>query len=204
MEDSAQMAKRKHRTDGLVVMNDRQEDGEFLQFLIKAYAAAFANMKSGASFYIWHSGLETFNFILALKKNNQQVRSILIWKKDQLVLGRQDYQWIHEPCLYGWKGGAAHKWESDRSQTTVLEFARPKRSLEHPTMKPIPLFSYLMKNSSKPGDAVLDPFGGSGTTLICAEQLDRRCFTMELDPHYCDVILARWEKFTGKEAGRLT
>lgn len=200
MEDSAQMAKRKHRTDGLVVQNDRQSDSDFHKFLIAAYAAAFANMKPGASFYIWHSGLETWNFIDALKVNGQQLRSVLIWNKDALCLGRQDYQWKHEPCLYGWKDGAAHKWYSDRKQTTVIDMARPKRSEEHPTMKPIGLFGYQIQNSSQAGDIVLDTFGGSGTTIIACEQLGRKGRSVELDEHYCDVIIARWEKLTGKKA----
>ena len=198
------MARQNHRTDGLVVMNDRQEDSAFLQFLKDAYAAAFANMKAGASFYIWHSGLETYNFIQALKDNNQQLRSVLIWNKNQLVMGRQDYQWKHEPCLYGWKDGAAHHWYSDRKQTTVIDWERPKRSEEHPTMKPIGLFGYQMQNSSMEGDIILDSFGGSGTTIVAAEQLGRKARLMELDPHYCNVIIARWEKLTGQKAIKLT
>ena len=178
------MEKRKHRTDGLIVLND--------------------NMKAGAAFYIFHSDTEGFNFRKALYvTKGMHLSACLIWVKDSLCLGRSDYQWRHEPCLYGWKEGAAHHWYNDRKQTTCLEFAKPKKSEEHPTMKPIPLFSYLMENSTKKGDVVLDPFAGSGTTLICAEQLGRRCFTIELDPHYCDVIIARWEKFTGKEAVKL-
>ena len=117
-----------------------------------------------------------------------------------MVLGRQDYQWKHEPCLYGWKDGAGHSWYSDRSQTTVLNFSRPQRSEMHPTMKPVELFGYQIKNSSKKGEAVLDLFGGSGTTIVCCEQSDRRAYVMELDPHYCDVIIDRWEQLTGEKA----
>jgi len=113
-------------------------------------------------------------------------------------MGRQDYHWKHEPILYGWKEGRAHKWYSDRTQTTVLEFDRPTRSAEHPTMKPLPLIQYLMKNSSKNGDLVLDPFLGSGTTLIAAEQLGRICYGIELDPKYCDVIVDRYKKYMVK------
>lgn len=120
-----------------------------------------------------------------------------------MVLGRQDYQWKHEPCLYGWKDGGSHYFIEDRSQTTVLDFKKPLRNGEHPTMKPLELFGYLVGNSSKKGDTVLDTFGGSGTTLIVCEQMNRVCRTMELDPHYCDVIIARWEKLTGKEAVRI-
>ena len=198
------MEKRKHRTDGLIVLNDNMKSEDFLRFLITSFACAEANMKAGAAFYIFHSDTEGFNFRKALYvTKGMHLSACLIWVKDSLCLGRSDYQWRHEPCLYGWKEGAAHHWYNDRKQTTCLEFAKPKKSEEHPTMKPIPLFSYLMENSTKKGDVVLDPFAGSGTTLICAEQLGRRCFTIELDPHYCDVIIARWEKFTGKEAVKL-
>lgn len=120
-----------------------------------------------------------------------------------MVLGRQYYQWKHEPCLYGWKEGGRHFWYSDRKQTTILEFDKPVRNEEHPTMKPVPLFAYLIKNSSKEENIILDSFGGSGTTLIACEQLNRKCFIMEYDPHYCDVIIARWEKLTGKKAEKI-
>ena len=126
-----------------------------------------------------------------------------MWRKQTLVMGRQDYQWIHEPCLYGWKEGAAHGWYSDRKQTTVLEFDRPTSSEVHPTMKPVALFEYLMGNSTQPKGLVYDPFLGSGTTVIAAEQLGRRCFGMEISPAYCDVVVERWENFTGKKAVRI-
>lgn len=129
-----------------------------------------------------------------------QVRECLVWVKDVMVLGRQDYQWQHEPCLYGWNDGGGHAWYSDRRQTTVLEFERPKCSKEHPTMKPVPLFGYQMQNSTKPGDIILDSFGGSGTSIIAAEQLGRLACVMELDSHYCDVIIKRWEEQTGGKA----
>ena len=116
---------------------------------------------------------------------------------------RQDYQWKHEPCYYGWKSGAAHTWNNDRKQTTVLEFDRPIASPEHPTMKPVALFEYLIRNSSKKGDIVLDLFAGSGTTMIAAEQNGRTAYLMEIDPYYCDVILTRWENLTGERAERL-
>lgn len=125
---------------------------------------------------------------------------ILIWRKDSLVLGRSDYQYIHEPFLYGWKDGESHIWTNDRKQVSVLDFARPKISKLHPTMKPIPLFSYLCQNNTHQGDNVLDLFGGSGTTLITCEQINRNCYMMEYDPHYVDVIIDRWEKLTGKKA----
>ena len=201
-EDSASEARQRHRrTDQKVVLNDSMPDADFRQFLVKAYTAAKESMKAGAAYYIFHADNESYNFRGALRDvGGMQLRETLIWVKDALTLGRQDYQWKHEPCLYGWKEGASHKFFNDRKQTTCIEFPRPKRSEEHPTMKPVPLFAYLMANSTEQGDLVLDSFGGSGTTLIAAEQLGRRCYMMELDPHYCDVIIARWEKLTGRTA----
>ena len=189
--------------DRLTIENDSKGDSEFRDFLIACYAAANANMKGGAAFYIWHADSEGYNFRSACHEVGWKVRECLIWQKNTMVMGRQDYQWKHEPCLYGWKEGASHNWYSDRKQTTLLAFDRPTRNAEHPTMKPIPLFAYQMCNSTKPGDLVLDSFGGSGTTLIAAEQMRRRSRLMELDPHYCDVIIARWEKFTGLKAERI-
>lgn len=119
-------------------------------------------------------------------------------------MGRQDYQWKHEPCLYGWKEGDSHKWYSDRKQTTVIDCNKPLRNGEHPTMKPVALFAYLIQNSTKEEDIVLDTFAGSGTTVIACEQLGRRARLCEIDPHYCDVIIARWEKLTGKKAELIT
>lgn len=201
MEGSVMMSKRKHRTDGLVVLNDKQEDGAFLEFLKGAYSAACDVMKKGASFYIWHADNEGYNFRKAVRETDGfKLSECLIWVKDTLCLGRNDYHWRHEPCLYGWKEGAGHNWYSDRKQTTCIEMDRPKKSEEHPTMKPLALFAYQMQNSTKAGDIVLDSFGGSGTTLIVAEQIGRKARVMELDPHYCDVIIARWEKATGREA----
>lgn len=189
--------------DKMKIQNDSfVEDGEFLEFLRKAMRCASDVMRAGASYYIFHADSEGLNFREAAKEIGK-LRECLIWVKNSMVMGRQDYQWQHEPCLYGWKEGAGHNWYNDRSQTTILNFDRPTRSKEHPTMKPIPLFSYLMKNSTKPGDIVLDLFAGSGTSLICSEQLGRRCYTMELDPHYCDVVLARWEQLTGKQAEKV-
>lgn len=189
--------------DRLTIENDSKGDSEFRDFLIACYAAANANMKGGAAFYIWHADSEGYNFRYACHEVGWKVRECLIWQKNTMVMGRQDYQWKHEPCLYGWKEGASHNWYSDRKQTTLLAFDRPTRNAEHPTMKPIPLFAYQMCNSTKPGDLVLDSFGGSGTTLIAAEQMRRRSRLMELDPHYCDVIIARWEKLTGNKAVKL-
>lgn len=186
--------------DALTIQNDSMEDAEFRQFLRDAFRAADANMKPGASFYIWHADSEGYNFRGACHDIGWRVRQCLIWAKNTMVLGRQDYQWKHEPCLYGWKDGAAHLWTSDRKQTTVLNFDKPSRSGEHPTMKPVPLFAYQIDNNTKPGAAVLDLFGGSGTTIIACEQTGRTGFLMELDPRYCDVIVQRWEKLTGRKA----
>lgn len=195
--------KRHRRTDGLVIANDNMEDKDFRQFLKKAYTAADANMKPGATFYIWHADSERLNFEGACKDIGWQVRETLIWNKNSMTFGRQDYQWKHEPCLYGWKDGASHFWNSDRKQTTVLDFDRPTKSKLHPTMKPIPLFDYQIKNSSKRGQKVLDLFGGSGTTMIACEQNGRKSYLMEIDPKYADVIIDRWEEFTGKKAEKL-
>lgn len=195
--------KRHRRTDGLVIANDDMEDKDFRQFLIKAYAAADANMKPGATFYIWHADSERLNFEGACGDIGWQVRETLIWNKNSMTLGRQDYQWKHEPCLYGWKDGASHFWNTDRKQTTVLDFDRPTKSKLHPTMEPIPLFDYQIKNSSKRGQKVLDLFGGSGTTMIACEQNGRKAYLMEIDPKYADVIIDRWEQFTGKNAEKL-
>ena len=188
--------------DALKIQNDSMEDETFRQFLRDAFTAADSVMKPGAAFYIWHADSEGYNFRGACHDIGWTVRQCLVWEKNQMVMGRQDYQWKHEPCLYGWKDGAGHSWYSDRSQTTILNFSRPQRSEMHPTMKPVALFGYQIQNSSKKGDFVLDLFGGSGTTIVCCEQSERNAFVMELDPHYCDVIIDRWEQLTGKKAQR--
>ncbi len=184
----------------LKIKNDEMGDEQFRQFLRDAYTAADTVMKPGAVFYIWHADSEGYNFRGAAKDAGWTVRQCLIWKKSSLVLGRQDYQWQHEPCLYGWKDGAGHLWAADRKQTTILEFDKPSRNGEHPTMKPVALFEYQMLNNTKGGDLVLDSFGGSGTTLVAAEKNGRTALLMELDPRYCDVIVRRWQQFTGKRA----
>ena len=186
--------------DKLTIQNDSMDDASFRQFLIDAFSAANRFLKDGGVFYIWHADSEGLNFRYACKEAGWKVRQCLIWLKNSMVMGRQDYQWKHEPCLYGWKDGAAHFWNSDRKQTTILEFDKPTKSEQHPTMKPVNLFAYQIKNSSKQGEYVLDLFGGSGSTLIACEQLNRRCFMMELDPHYCDVILQRYINFKGSDA----
>ncbi|UCG18191.1 MAG: site-specific DNA-methyltransferase [Thiotrichales bacterium] len=186
--------------DALTIMNDNMSNGEFRQFLRDVYASADSVMRPGAAFYIWHADSEGLNFRGAAADVGWQIRQCLIWNKNALVLGRQDYHWKHEPCLYGWKDGAAHYWGSDRSQTTVLDFNKPNRNGEHPTMKPVELFQYQIENSCKKGDVVLDLFGGSGTTVIACEKSNRHARLMELDPKYCDVIIKRWQDFTGKQA----
>lgn len=184
----------------LTIKNDSMPDEDFRQFLRDCYVAADAVMKPGAVFYIWHADSEGYNFRGAAKDANWKVRQCLIWKKSTLVMGRQDYHWKHEPCLYGWKDGAGHLWASDRKQTTILEFDKPSRNGEHPTMKPVDLFSYCLLNNTKGGDIVLDSFGGSGTTIIACEKDGRVGYLMELDPKYCDVIINRWQTLTGKDA----
>ena len=156
--------------DALTIENDEMADGDFRQFLIDSFAAADGNMKPGSAFYIWHAGSEGYNFRGSCKDVGWDVRECLIWNKNTMVLGRQDYQWKHEPCLYGWKPGASHNWYSDRKQTTVIDMDKPQRNGEHPTMKPVKLFAYLIQNSSKEGDIVLDSFGGSGTTIMACEK----------------------------------
>ena len=185
---------------GLKIQNDNMEDAKFRQFLYDAFTNANIVLKEGGVFYIWHADSEGYNFRGACNDVGWKVRQCLIWNKNTIVLGRQDYHWKHEPCLYGWKDGASHLWASDRKQSTVIDFDKPTRNGEHPTMKPVGLFDYQIRNNTKSGDLVLDLFGGSGTTLIACEQNKRVAYLMELDPYYCDVIITRWETLTGKSA----
>lgn len=214
------------------IANDRMADGQFREFLNKALNAADRHLKPGGVFYIWHAGTEGFNFISAVRDTGWEFKQVLIWNKNNMVLGRQDYQWKHEPCLYGWKPGAGHYFIDSRSQLTVyqneagefdpekmtkaelvdlvkkigqlptdlIDEDKPLRSADHPTMKPLKLMGRCVKNSTRPGEVVLDSFGGSGSTLMACEQLGRVCFTVELDPHYVDVIIKRWEEYTQEEA----
>ena len=186
--------------DALTIKNDSMGDDQFRQFLRDAFTAADMVMKPGAVFYIWHADSEGYNFRGACKDSGWTVRQCLIWQKDTMVMGRQDYHWKHEPCLYGWKAGAAHLWASDRKQVTIIQCKRPKRNDIHPTMKPVELMEYQLLNNTKGQDIVLDLFGGSGSTMIAAEKQGRCARIMELDPKYCDVIVKRWEDFTGKKA----
>lgn len=215
MDETPEEAKKRNkRTDGKTVANDKMEDKEFRQFLTDAFSNAAMVMKPGAPFYVWHADSEGYNFRGACRDAMLRVRQCLIWVKNSLVMGRQDFQWKHEPCLYGelesddeaqpclygWTKGGKHYFFKNRRQTTVLNFDKPVKSAEHPTMKPVKLFDYQMQCSSREGDAVLDLFAGSGTTIIAAEQNGRRAYCMELDPKCVDVIIDRWEKFTGRRA----
>ncbi|TKN13912.1 DNA modification methylase [Enterococcus sp. VV15] len=186
--------------DSLKIQNDNKTSSEFYEFLKSAFDSVADYLREGASFYVWYASSEVVNFVSSLVDTNFLVKQELIWFKNSLVLGRQDYHWQHEPCLYGWKNDGSHMWYGDRKQTTILEFDKHLANKEHPTMKPIPLFDYQIKNSSKKGDKILDMFGGSGTTMIACEQNDRHAYLMELDPRYVDVIVNRWEEFTGKKA----
>ena len=223
-----------HRTDGKTVSNDNfKDDSEFQQFLIDSLGNANEALKDGGVFYIWHGGSQAFSFLEATHQIGWTVREIINWVKDRLSMGRQDYQWQHEPCLYGWKSGAGHYFIDLRNLTTVFDDEKPldeltnkelrelvanyrqtvpttiirepkpSKSEEHPTMKPVRLIAKLIGNSSRERERVLDIFGGSGTTMIACEQLNRICYMMELDPHYADVIIERWEKFTGQKAVKI-
>lgn len=220
--------------NGKTIQNDDMSNDEFKEFLSSCFACMSDVMKAGAPFYVWHASREQMNFEKALNNAGLKVRQQLIWNKSSLILGRQDYQWKHEPCFYGWKDGAAHYFKDSRVETTVIEDKpninkmskqelkeyikellrnipastvieedKPSRNGEHPTMKPVRLIGYQIQNSSKKNDIVLDLFGGSGTTLIACEQLNRRCRTMELDEKYASVILQRWKNLTGKEGIRI-
>lgn len=214
------------------IANDKVEDSQFQEFLIAAFSNANRHLKQGGAFYIWHAGTEGLNFKIAVKSVGWDLKQILIWNKNNMVLGRQDYQWKHEPCLYGWKPGAGHyfierrdlltvyedkdldidaltkaelkdllkKMLQGNTPTTVIDEDKPLRSADHPTMKPLKLMGRLIRNSTRPGEVVLDLFGGSGSTLMAAEQLGRVCYMVELDPCYIDVIIKRWEEYTGEKA----
>ena len=206
--------------------NDKMDDTQFTEFLQKAFSVMFERLKTGGVFYVWYAQLKSIQFETALKNAGGQVRQFIIWVKNHFSLGMTDYQWRHEPCLYGWKNGANHYWDGRRDLTTVYDEKpnykkmskeellqeitklrgdnlpntiiyedKPARNEEHPTMKPVKLFQRLIKNSSKEDDAILDPFGGSGTTIIACEKLNRTAYVMELDPHYCDVIRKRWTQW---------
>lgn len=174
------------------IANDKMNKDSFYQFLFNFYSQAFEFSEDGAPIYVFHADTEGVNFRSALVDAGFKFSQCLIWKKNSIVMGRNDYHWLHEPCLYGWKQGAAHPWYSDRKQRTVLEFDRPNKSVEHPTMKPVELLSYLITNSSRQREIVFDGFLGSGSTLISCEKLWRACRGIELDPKYSDVEVRRW------------
>ena len=222
----------KQRTDRKTIMNDKFDDeASFERFLVDALASAKAVMRAGAAWYVWFAAMHAPAVHAALGEVGLPPKQELCWVKNHFTLGRSDYQWMHEPCLYGWKGGAGKYFAPTRAEvtviddmvslkkmskgqlrqmleqilspdnpTTVLRYDKPLASAEHPTMKPVPLFAHLIRNSSRRGEAVLDAFGGSGTTAIACEQMGRDAYLMELDPAYCDVIVARWERLTGKKA----
>jgi site-specific DNA-methyltransferase (adenine-specific) len=183
----------------LTIKNDSLQDEDFRAFLFLALKCADSVMKPGAVFYIWHADSEGFNFRGACRDVGWKVRQCLIWKKNSLVMGRQDYHWQHEPCLYGWRDGAAHLWASDRKQTTVLEFDRPSRNDIHPTMKPVDLIEYTICNNTKGKDLVLDIFLGGGSTLIACETSGRKCRGVELDPKYVQAVIQRWCDLTKRD-----
>lgn len=210
-------------SQGMTIENDDMGDSEFREFLDKAFYQVSNVLKPGGAFYIWHADTEGLNFRAAALSNGLTIKQNLIWVKNQFIMGRQDYQWQHEPCLYGWKEGASHYFTRNRKQPTVLDDAtpldmltkeelielvqtsilrydKPLKNTDHPTMKPVPLIERLIRNSSRKGQIVLDTFGGSGTTLIASEKLERQCYMVEYDPKYVDVIIERWQQLTGGKA----
>lgn len=215
------------------IKNDSMDGESFRAFLKAAFNAAKEQMKPGAAFYIWHADTEGLNFRAAAIDAGLTIRQCLVWVKQHFVLGRQDYQWIHEPCLYGWIDGGSHYFINDRTKSTAFEYPlpdfnkmkkeelvellkkitaepqdiikvnKPMRSALHPTMKPTELMADLIKNSSRPEENVLDTFGGSGSTMMACEQLNRHCYMCELNPVYIDVIIQRWEEYTGEKAVKI-
>ena len=190
--------KRQESGRNVKISNDKMDEETFIQFLTDAFTNADMCMKPGAVFYIWYSDLRAFSFISALRNTAWKVHENLIWNKNRLTIGRYDYQWKHESCWYGWKQGAEHLWASDRKQTSVIDFGSSLRNTLHPTMKPIGLFDYCIKNNTKGGDIVLDLFAGSGTTMMACEQNGRVAYSMEISPAYVELIIKRYIQFTGK------
>jgi len=177
------------------ILNDNMADEDFYKFLLAAYQAMHANLADDGSIYVFHADTEGLNFRKAFADAGFYLSGCCIWKKNALVLGRSPYQWIHEPCLFGWKKSGKHQWYSDRKQTTVWEYDRPKASKDHPTMKPVGLMSYPIRNSTMTNGIVLDPFLGSGSTLIACCETDRICYGIELDPKFVDVIVKRYIEY---------
>ena len=189
--------------DRLTLANDALDDRDYRTFLTTALTTAVAHLPPGAGFYIWHADTYGLTVRLAAADAGLTVRQVLVWAKSAFALGRQDYHWQHEPCLYGWRDGAAHNWLGGRDQSTLLAYDRPARNADHPTTKPTALFEQLIANSCPPGGVVLDPFAGSGTTVLAAETQGRTAAVVELDPRYADVIVRRYEQFTGQQAERV-
>ena len=183
------------------IKNDNMASEKFYQFLLDAFTNIARVMADDASIYVFHADTEGLNFRKAFSDAGFYLSGCCIWKKPSLVLGRSPYQWQHEPCLYGWKKNGKHQWYSDRKQTTIWEFDKTKNNTDHSTMKPIPLLAYPICNSSMSNTLILDPFGGSGSTLIACEQTDRSCYTAELDEKYCDVIVKRYIEQVGSADG---
>lgn len=183
------------------IKNDNMADEAFYNFLLDAYTQMHSAMADDASIYVFHADTEGLNFRRAFADAGFYLSGCCIWKKQSLVLGRSPYQWQHEPCLYGWKKNGKHQWYTGRKETTIWEFDKPKKNGDHPTMKPIPLLAYPIMNSSMSNSVVLDPFGGSGSTLIACEQTDRICYTVELDEKFCDVIVKRYIEQVGGADG---
>ena len=181
--------------DGKSIQNDSMADEAFFDFLLSAFKNWTSHLAEGASAYIFHADTEGLNFRRAFKEAGFHISGVCLWVKNSRVLGRSPYQWQHEPVLYGWLPNGKHRWYADRKQTTIWNYDKPKHSKEHPTMKPIPLLAYPIKNSSAPNSVVLDTFGGSGSTLIACEETDRICYTMELDPKYASVIVQRFQLY---------
>lgn len=181
------------------IKNDNMPDDKFYQFLFSAFVNMEQNMETDASIYVFHADTQGLNFRKAFKDAGFYLSGCCIWKKNALVLGRSPYQWQHEPCLFGWKINGKHQWYSDRKQTTIWEYDRPKSSKEHPTMKPVALMAYPIQNSSMSHCIVLDPFLGSGSTLMACQQTDRICYGIELDEKFVDVIVKRYIEQAGSE-----
>jgi len=179
------------------IKNDNMENGRFYQFLLDALTCMEKAMENDASIYVFHADTEGLNFRKAFADAGFYLSGTCIWKKQSLVLGRSPYQWQHEPVLFGWKKKGKHQWYTGRKESTIWEFDKPKKNGDHPTMKPVPLVAYPIKNSSMSNCIVLDPFGGSGSTLIACEQTDRVCHTIELDEKFCDVIVKRYIEQAG-------
>ena len=184
-------------SDGLTIQNDSMKDEEFYTFLLTAFQCMAEHLENGASAYVFHADTEGLNFRKAFIDAGFHLAGVCIWVKNSLVLGRSDYQWQHEPVLFGWKKGGKHSWYSDRRQTTIWNYDKPKRNKNHPTSKPLDLLGYPICNSSQENAIVLDSFGGSGSTLMACEQLNRICHMMELDEKYASVILRRYVEDTG-------